>query len=391
MLLGELYSGSEEELNKSRYRRLPLVELIKSIVEKSDRKALEEFHNNRTVFCYRKGDHLCFIDYLNKLRESEIRKAGASPNFLEITDKAFNMTVDKFSNLPGQSKSSALQGEKNNRLVEQKGSNCCSYFKAFVEYTNESFRTKPPNGELDQEDRASKIMQGLVRRHFYLSLREAKRNSNPFWSRYYWNLNNRNICVWLPVSLRGRKRREWLEKNIDTPDPKRSGECQRIQEIINQKLVRERFVPINEAIAIENNENPSPWPCRKETFGISLSKVIAEEKAMNIQQQRPSIRALGETKLKKMILKIFENISYDDYKDGKIAKDFGITKASFCRFAGSRWQQTKSSIPDLWRNTAQTLKDHPSFRQVAKEMGFWDQVITTIEKSASLNKKVKQS
>ena len=124
---------------------------------------------------------------------------------------------------------------------------------------------------------------------------------------------------------------------------------------------------------------------------MSLAKVIAEEKAINIQQQRPSIRALGGKKLKEMILKIFEDISYDDYKDSGIAKDFGIAKASFCRFAGSRWQQTKSSIPDLWRNTAQTLKHHPSFRQVAKEMGFWDQVITTIEKSVSLNKKVKQS
>jgi hypothetical protein len=373
------------------YCHLSLVELARRIAEASDRKALEEFHNNRTVFCYRKGAYLRFIDYLNELRQSALKMQWHSHSSFEIADKAFDLTLDKFNNLPSETRSNASEGGKISHIVKQEGSNCRLYFKAFVDRANKSFSEKPPTGELEQEDRASKVMQGIVRRHFYFSLREAKRNSNPFWSRYYWNLNNHNICVWLPVSLRGRKRREWLEQNIDSPDPNRSGECYRIQEIINQKLVRERFVPINEAIALENSKNPSPWPCREETFGVSLAKVIAAEKAINIQQQRPSIRALGGEKLKKMILTIFEDISYDDYKDSRISKDFGIAKASFCRFAGSRWQQTKSSIPDLWRNTAQILKDHHSFRQVAKEMGFWDQVITTVEKSASLNKKVKQS
>jgi hypothetical protein len=43
----------------------------------------------------------------------------------------------------------------------------------------------------------------------------------------------------------------------------------------------------------------------------------------------------------------------------------------------------------LWRNTAQVLKDHPIFRQVAKDTGFWDQVITTADKNAFYKKKRK--
>ena len=95
------------------------------------------------------------------------------------------------------------------------------------------------------------------------------------------------------------------------------------------------------------------------------ANVIAEEKTIHVKQQRPTIRALGKPKLKKLILQIFEA---------------NRLKATFSRFAGSRWRQSESGVPDLWRNTAQVLKDHPIFRQVAQEMGLWDQVITTVKK-----------
>jgi hypothetical protein len=274
------------------------------------------------------------------------------------------------------------KGKKISNIVKQEGSNCRLYFKAVLDRTNQSFKTKPPTGELEQEARVSKILQGFVRRHFYLSWLEAARNSNPFWSRYYWNVKNHKICVWLPVSLKGRKRREWLEQNIKNIDLSRPQERQRIQAIINRKFVRERFVPYNEAIDTGHDEISPIQVDWEKTSGMSLAQIVAEEKALNIQKQRPSIRALGETQLRKMILQIFDDIRYDDYKDGKVAKNFGLTKATFSRFAGSRWRQIDSSIPDLWRNTAQMLKEHPIFRQVVKDMGFWDQVITTVEKCA---------
>ena len=118
-------------------------------------------------------------------------------------------------------------------------------------------------------------------------------------------------------------------------------------------------------------------------------KVVAEEKAANIQQQRRSIRKLGKTKLKKMILQIFGDIICDDYRDSEIAKDFGLTKATFSRFAGSRWNQTGFSIPDLWRNTAQVLIYHPIFRQVVKDTGFWDVVAAKVKKSPFYNNKAR--
>jgi hypothetical protein len=381
MLLNELMYKDTNQTDKAWYRNLSLVELIKRIVERSDLQALEEFHNNRTVFYFKNGQPLRFIEYLNRLRENALRMRWQSRNSFEIADKAFDMTLDKFNNLPSETKSNASEGKKITNIVKQEGSNCRLYLKAFLDRADKSFKTKPPTGELEQEARASKILQGFVRRHFRLSWLEAERNSNPFWSRYYWNVKNHKICVWLPVSLKGRKRREWLEQNIKNIDLSRPQERQRIQAIINRKLVRERFVPYNEAMEIGHDEISLIQVDWEKASGMPLAQIVAEQKALNIQKQRPSIRALGETQLRKMILQIFEDIRYDDYKDRKVAKNFGLTKATFSRFAGSRWRQTDSSIPDLWRNTAQMLKEHPIFRQVVKEMGLWDQVVTTVKKS----------
>jgi hypothetical protein len=263
------------------------------------------------------------------------------------------------------------------------------YFNAFIKYIDRSFIKKPPKDQFEKETRAAWAMQGLVNRQFYYSLLEAKRSIDPFWTRYYWNINGHTICVWLPVTIEGKKRRSWLERNIKNPDPGRNGERNRVQASINRLLVREQIVPINEAARIPNDTENPIWEEPGISFKDSLANVVAEEKAKNIKQQRRTIRALGKPKLRKLILQIFESISHDDYQDSIIAKSFSLSKATFSRFAGSRWPNTDSSVPDLWRNTAQVLKDHHIFRQVAKDTGFWEQVITTVDRSAFHKKKRK--
>jgi len=221
-------------------------------------------------------------------------------------------------------------------------------------------------------------MQGFVRRHFYLSRLEAERKNDHFWSRYYWNIKGHNICLWLPVSLKGRKRREWLEENIDDPDPSRDLERERIQGIINRRLIRESLVPINEMLDTPAREAGSVSG-QNTAFGSSLANVISEEKADKIKQQRRSIKALGRKRLKRLVLRIFEDLCYGEYNDGKVAKDFGLSKATFSRFAGSRWTKSGSVTPDLWLNTAQVLSTHKDFKRVAVESGVWEQVEATLK------------
>ena len=82
-----------------------------------------------------------------------------------------------------------------------------------------------------------------------------------------------------------------------------------------------------------------------------------------------------------MIHHIFENIISDEYQDNTVAKTFGLSKATFSRFAGSRWNSSESNIPDLWLNMAQVLSVHPVFKETAREAGVWEQVEITLNKA----------
>ena len=89
---------------------------------------------------------------------------------------------------------------------------------------------------------------------------------------------------------------------------------------------------------------------------------------------------LGKKRFKQLILRIFENIKSGEYSDEKLARDFGLSKATFSRFAGSQWHKKETPIPDLWLNTAKVLSQNSTFKKVTKETGFLKQVKATIEK-----------
>lgn len=379
----------KDSARRSRYRNLSLVNLVKRIADKGDRHALLEFHNHRTLFKCKGSPPLLFIDYLEKIRESTARRTWIATNSDEVANKAYDLTIDKFNNLPAKRKSSRkTKGKSDN--VERKGPDCRLYFKAFLNQVAQSFKTHPPANEIEEEARAAMIMKGLVSRHFSLSRLEAKRDANPFWSRYNWKVKGHTICVWLPVAIEGRERREWLKKNIDRPNPRQPEERERIQSIIDQKLPRERVVGLSAATDIQGEQQTSTWSNPGKTFETSLAEAVAEEKATNIQKQRESIRALGKKRLKQLILRIFKDLGGGQYEDKKVAGHFALKKATFSRFAGSRWLQG-NSIPDLWRNTAEVLSTHPSLKDVAIDTGMWKEVKIALERAAASQQCVEET
>jgi hypothetical protein len=251
---------------------------------------------------------------------------------------------------------------------------------------NRSYQADPPAGELEREARAAKILQRYVNKHFRFSIYEGLRKADRFWTRYYWRIGGEDqICVKLPVVLAGSNRKRWLENNVDNPDPKRHGEAKRIQEIINRKFIREMFTPFEAVGASLDPEKNDPeskfWSKEDEHHGIMLSKVVAKEKVMTIHRQRPKIQNLGKSKLEKMILQIFDDLPNDDYKDVKIARAFSLSKATYSRFAGSKWNQNDSEIPDLWQNTAKILSEHTIFREMAEKAGVWEKVKSITNKN----------
>ena len=115
-------------------------------------------------------------------------------------------------------------------------------------------------------------------------------------------------------------------------------------------------------------------------FGSSLAQVVAEEKTAHIDEQRQAIKNLGRKMLKDLILKIFESAEDGNITDAELARKFGLSKATYSRFAGSRWHKSKeSSPPDLWVNTAQVLAMDPDFKETVKAAGAWQQIQSVLK------------
>jgi len=228
----------------------------------------------------------------------------------------------------------------------------------------------------------AKALQKFVRHHFFKALLEAERNGNPFWSRYFWEINGRKICLWMPRNLYGHQRRRWLEKNIPEPDPFKPNEKERIQDIINRKIAYLAFIPLDQNKSYPEDKRFKPEEIDAEPFCKALSQAVAEEKAANIEQQRRAIQKLGESRVKNLVLEIFEGLDDRTTLDRDLAKEFGLSKATFSRFAGSRWHKSETgAIPDLWRNTSHVLAMNPDFKATVIAAGAWKQVQTTLTSS----------
>jgi hypothetical protein len=347
----------------SRLRTMPLIELVSEIVNKSDPGALHEIHNNRTIFRYHNGPPLLMVQYLTALKKETTEKSFSNFNTHEVSDKAYDLTLDKFNNMPEPTTKILCGNKKNGNQVKQDGSDCRLYYQAFLRRCAKSFRKRSPQNEIAREIQAAGILQGLVKRHYYRSLLEAERSLNPFRSRYNWKIRGVTLTVYLPVSIEGTKRREWLEGNIKDSDPHRRGEKERIQAIINCSFTNQRMVRIEDENDIADSKDHS-ITCLDKDKKTSLAEIVAQEKADNINKQRPAVRAIGKKKLKQLILRVFNEITDKDYADGKVAQGV-LSKSAFSRFAGSKWKKNGHNVPDLWRNTAYVLSKNASFNKIA--------------------------
>lgn len=350
------------------YRKLSLLALISRITSEGDREALGEFHNRRTPFRFGKHGALRLAEYLDMLRQNALERFGQNETFDELADGAYCLTIDKFGYLP--------PGEMGSHRVKQKGPDCRYYFQAFLQHL-EKVGASVRRDSVEEEVLAARTLQSHVNRHFHLSWMECRRTVNPLVSRYYWKLNGATLCLWFPIHLKRGARRAWLETHADAPDPSRPGERQRIQELIDRSLQRQYFVDYNEGL--QHSVEPARFSeAFLEKVSVEgLAAAVAWEKSESIAAQRPAIRRLGKEKLRQLVVEIFEELSRGTYSESLLARKFGLSKATFSRFAGSQWTEREnngSSIPDLWANTANTLAAHSDYVEAAKEAGVWSSV-----------------
>jgi len=354
------------------YRRMPLGDLIRRIVQSSDRAALEQLHNHRPLFRLPGGRPMLLAPFVQRLCETPRATARVDGN-TAMLDRAYDLTIDKFSHLPedGLSRAAPRAG----------GTDCRYYYRSVLQALDQWVETHNVGSALEQEIAAATILQRRVARNFRLSCLEAKRAHNPAISRYAWQVNGRVIYLWLPLSMPGHARRRWLEEHVDDLDPSRTGERARIQAIVDRHLGVPHPVPWDDpAGSLVASHGPATDPLDQEVTLHGLARVVAEEKAQNLSHQRPAIQALGGDALKRLVLSIFEDLGQGQYEEKRLAETFGLSAATFSRFAGSRWAEYATGrIPDLWNNVAQTLAGHASFVEIAQQAGVWPQVQRVLE------------
>ncbi len=364
------------------YRRLSLLELVMRIVYFSDKHALKELHDNRFIFRFGNGPLLRLAEYVDKLCNRTYKRWETWRNPFELRDQAYNQTIDRFSNMPPDNYIEISKEEKfSGRRLKQKGADCRYYFMAFLCRALKDFEANPPRSKIEQEARTATILTKHVERQFYkYCCKDAERNSNLLVSRYFWR--RRGCFVWLPSSMSGNEKRRWLDENIKNPEMM---DRETIQNIINDLLPMATLLSLDkpgiESTYYVEREQALPATLTKERISNELPVVVAEHKIDNIEHQRPAIRELGKELLKRLILVIFEELSFGEYNSAEVARIFGLNKATFSRFAGSRWILDGGivrKIPDLWRNLSKVLASHPEFVEAAQEAGVWKHVERTL-------------
>lgn len=363
------------------YRTFSLMELALKI-SAGDREALAEFHSRR-VFTYGEEPPTTLVDYVWQLHRHavEVGEWQERRDIYQLADLTRDLLMDRFSNLP--SSHGATDGGGQEEEVEQEGADCRLYFKAFASHRADLLATEPPSNPIEEDALSAVTLQRFVNRQYHLCRKEAERRINLFWSRYRWLVKGGSLTVWLPRVLSGNERAAWLEAKIPDADPTASGERDRVQEVIESLLLKEQMIPLG---AVENLGTPASelyWAEDGHPLAQTLGQTVAAEKVNKLEEQRPAVQVLGADRLKQLIVRAFEALDCGDASDSALAKEFGLSKATFSRFAGSQWHRGEltgeKGVPDLWRNTAHVMARHPYFKDVAREVGVWPQIQEIIE------------
>ena len=352
------------------YRQLTLLEQARRIADNSDTEARRQLYENR-VFLYRyPHEKIVHIpEYIELLKNNSIARRLCDNNQM-LLEQAYDLTLDKFFNMPSD--------KTCNYKSKSHGPNCCYYFKAFIDYVKERLKDNTGINAIELEIASAEMLQKFIERHFYLSCLEVKRRESKLVRRYKLQVNGCYLYLWMPVVIPGNRCRQWLIENIGKIDPNRPGEQDRVQSVINRLLARRRIYSLDQ-LHLTNHKLPAyNDTCRsmleQEITVSGLADTVASEKAENFELQRPAIRALGPEKLKQLIHTVFDKLACGKYVERDIACSFGLSFSTLTRFAGSHWKQhcddiISDYIPDLWRNTAQTLADHDDFAIAAKKAG----------------------
>jgi hypothetical protein len=371
-------------------RTRELADLIYLVGFNHDPDALTEVINHRPVFSFGTLERLLLPDFLRHLLMTQTK--GQASKMSLLWERAHDLTSDKFTVLARP----ARQGDDGGGDAvtklgrSRKGVDCAHYYAALWRLLQDNPAFTEARGILERENEAAIQFQLSVTRNRYWSYREAHREASlMFVKRFEWCLNGcGKITVLMPKYLKGAECRQWLEKNVPHPNPKAPGEKERIQAIINERLVIPQLVPLDRVMsATQGSVQPKIDLDKDNKPPPSFVDFLAREKALSAELQRPSIRKLGPTGIDRLVHAISDNLRTREFTDEALANRFGVSKTSFSHFGGSDWsriekgkektrkgeekveQEEETFVPDLFRNAAALLSESEIFREMAEEAG----------------------
>jgi len=354
--------------NGYKYKHLSTLELINNIALHSDNISLNQILSTRKLLVL-DGKRWLLPEYLWQLKERSfypfIYVDKNEKNVDEKIDLTYDRTLQKFSILKPPIIAS-----------ENEGPYCDNQYRELYKKINELKIEGEIYNELDCEREIEKILQNMVVRHLKYSWLEACRQTNHFYHRYRWELPTETMELRKPRWKKGNEFRRWLEINVRDGNNEKSLERKQVQKQIYDRFGHPTDMSIDVDNDIKHKLSVFVDPIEimeKEDMGNRFYESIENEKANNIQHLRPSIRKLGKQKVKELVHNILNNFINDDYNDITIANEFGLSKATYSRFAGKDWRKEKViEVPDLWRNIAHVVTSDPIFLEVAIELGVRD-------------------
>ena len=370
------------------YGRMSIVELSQRIALGGDRQALDEFHQRRTPFRASDGAKMRLVEFIESLRTDPMRTSRKHNRIPDITlEEAGSLCLDKFINLPDGDTTDRAREPAAGPRRRTRGPDCRNYFRGFLKRMENVRQDLAPLSQIEEERIAAEQFQKHIVKHFGLSLKECLR-STPGASRYHWKTaEGVRITLWMPRWMNGRQRREWLEENIDLD--RVDGDRERIQRIVNERLDRGGHLSFNETVTKipPGSSAPPPWSALRMISNEGLAQYVAHEKTSPPQfdRLRPAVRRLGRAEVRKLVLRIFEDLDCERYQVSEVAHDYGLSLSALSRFAGPRWGRgdrcrEAGSIPDLWSNLAQVLASIPVFKEACRQAGLWKDVEHILEK-----------
>jgi len=322
---------------------------------------------------------LLFPEFLMKLRDRTASLGAYNTHGCGLAECAYDLTLAKYSNFPEPIKKSS---KLHKRSLKGMRIDCRKYYRAFLQTFRRERKRLRIRSHSQEEFLAGIILQRLVLQNFFWSRKECERGT-PLSIRYAWEVDGRKIYLYYPSHMTAKEFKAWLKENVKDANPRAPGEKKRIQSLIDEQLGRDHHVSLD-GTGIVRTLKAKEEPCTTDTqegymFGRNLAEAVAQEKVENIKKLRPGIRELGQDSVRKLVMQIFSALEHGDYELTKMAEQYGISKATLSRFAGSSWFEKMDgvqtvTVPDLWKNTAGVLAENPIFLDTVLTSGFGDKL-----------------